>query len=89
MPGRNGSSPASASGGEISGRLRGPVGYFTRLEEKLHSLDGCDGCLGDGGGDATGQEVLGEGHRGLVHYVMLVWARLTDADITQHRGFSP
>lgn len=30
------------------------------LKEKLHSLDWGDGCFGDGSGDATGQEVLGE-----------------------------
>ncbi|TNN54907.1 hypothetical protein EYF80_034852 [Liparis tanakae] len=35
--------------------------------EKLHPLDGSDGCLGDGGGDAASQEVLGERYSCLIH----------------------
>lgn len=37
------------------------------LKEQLHSLNWSDGCFGDGGGDATGQEILGEGDSCLTH----------------------
>lgn len=40
---------------------------WAHLEEKLHPLDGSHGCFGDGRGDATGQEVLGEGNSGVAH----------------------
>lgn len=37
------------------------------LEQKLDSLDGGYSCFGDGCGNATGQEVLGEGNSGVSH----------------------
>ena len=40
---------------------------LSHLKEKLDSLDGSHGCLGDGGGDASGHEVLGEGNGCLIH----------------------
>lgn len=46
--------------------------FFSYLKEKLHSLNWGDGCFGDGSGDATGQEVLGEGDSRLTHGAMFL-----------------
>lgn len=39
----------------------------TYLEEKLDSLDGGYSCFGDGSGNTTSQEVLGEGNSLVSH----------------------
>lgn len=44
---------------------------FTHLEEKLDSLDGGYSCFGDGSGNTTSQEVLGEGNSCLTHLQIL------------------
>lgn len=46
--------------------------FFFYLKEKFDSLDGCNGCFGDGGGDATSQKVLGERDRCLIHGAMFL-----------------
>lgn len=44
---------------------------IAHLQEKLDSLDGGYSCFGDGSGDTTSQEVLGEGNSCLTHLQML------------------
>lgn len=46
------------------------------LKEKLDSLNGSDSCLGDGGGDSSGQEILGKRNGGLTHLRCFVFAYL-------------
>lgn len=41
------------------------------MEKKLDSLDGGYGCFGDGSGNTTSQEVLGEGNSCLRHLRVL------------------
>lgn len=55
----------------MTGVCRGTETVVTHLEEKLDSLDWSYSCFGDGSGDATCQEVLGEGNGLFTHLQVL------------------
>lgn len=55
------------------------------LKEKLHSLDWGDGCFGDGSGDTTSQEILGERNSRLTHF----WMFLMCLSGNQYTQYSP
>lgn len=71
------------------------LGDVLDLQEQLDAFDGCHTCLGDGGGDASGQEVLQEGNgigerhsvsQGTVDYLVESCERIAHRTASDWRG---